>query len=146
MIRGTPSKGPLSPREDPGSHLTSCPTLPEQWGVCPGAGGGGTGKAAWTLLLSWGGERCHGGRSPLSAQGPGLPPGLLHSLLAEPQGPAARLRAGHSGPVHLHSSQMQWAASAVPQKANIDASEAIVRPAALSPPSDPVGMIFPGLC
>lgn len=85
-------------------------------------------------------------RSPPSAQGPGLQPGLLRSVLAEPPGPAASIRAGRGGPVHLHSSQMQRAASAVPQKTNIDASEAIVLPAALSPPSDPVGMMFPGLC
>lgn len=140
MIQGTPSQGPLSPREEPGSHLASCPSLPEQRGVCPGAWGGGTGKAAWTLLLPWGGERCH------ESAAPPLPRDPLRSVLAEPPGPAARIRAGRGGPVHLHSSQMQRAASAVPQKTNIDASEAIVLPAALSPPSDPVGMMFPGLC
>lgn len=59
---------------------------------------------------------------------------------------AAGILAGHRGPVPLHSSHMQWASSAVPQKANTDASEAIVLRAARSPPSDPVGTMFPGLC
>ena len=63
-----------------------------------------------------------------------------------PQGPAARMVAGLGGLVHLPSSHMQRASSAVPPRADIDASEAIVLPAALSPPSDPVGMMFPGLC
>lgn len=74
MIQGTPSQGPLSPREEPGSHLASCPSPPEQRGVCPGAWGGGTGKAAWTLLLPWGGERCHESAAPPLPRDPGYGP------------------------------------------------------------------------
>lgn len=103
-------------------------------------------KAAWTSSCPGEEEGATEGGFLCPGRGLYSPAGLLGSFLADPQGLATRILAGHRGPIHLYSSQMQWASSAVPQQANTDASEATVLPAAPSSPSDPVGMMFPGLC
>lgn len=81
-----------------------------------------------------------------SPGGLGSSPAYFAALWLSRQELAAGILAGHRGTLSLPSSHMRWASSAVPQKANTDASEPIVLQAARSPPSGPVGMMFPGLC
>lgn len=141
---GTPSNTCFPLRKTPGHALPPAPPCRSSEAFARSLGRG-TDKAAGTLLFSWGGGRDHRGQSS-PCPGTGSRPGLLCSSLADPPGASSQNAGWGRGSVHGCSSHMQWASSAVPQKANTDASEAIVLPAALSPPSDPVGMMFPGLC